>query len=222
MNVNDVIYSLRNASCICLDVDSTVCTDEGIDVLAEAAGCGQAVMDWTARAMGGKVTFEESFAARLDIIKPTRTLIDGIVAKGPNLTHGVKDFVRQLHEHGKDVYLVSGGIRDLVVPVADELSIPRSNVFANVLFFDESGNYIAFDNTQPTSHTGGKPQVVAHLKKQHNYSSVILIGDGVTDMEAKPPADVFIGFGGNVEREAVVQGSDIFVKSFQELSQLLD
>lgn len=46
MNVNDVIYSLRNASCICLDVDSTVCTDEGIDVLAEAAGCGQAVMDW--------------------------------------------------------------------------------------------------------------------------------------------------------------------------------
>lgn len=33
----------------------------------------------------------------------------------------------------------------------------------------------------------------------------------MTDMQAKPPADLFIGFGGVVVREAVREGADIFV-----------
>ena len=37
---------LRAASVYVLDVDSTVCTDEGIDKLAEHCGVGQAVRDW--------------------------------------------------------------------------------------------------------------------------------------------------------------------------------
>lgn len=29
------------------------------------------------------------------------------------------------------------------------------------------------------------------------YRNLVMIGDGITDLEASPPADVFIGFGGN-------------------------
>ena len=32
---------------------------------------------------------------------------------------------------------------------------------------------------------------------------MVMVGDGATDMEAKPPADGFIGFGGNKVRETV-------------------
>lgn len=38
-----------------------------------------------------------------------------------------------------------------------------------------------------------------------------MIGDGATDLQAKPPADLFIGYGGVVAREAVKQGADLFV-----------
>jgi phosphoserine phosphatase len=31
------------------------------------------------------------------------------------------------------------------------------------------------------------------LKEKHGYSSIVLIGDGATDLEASPPADAFIG-----------------------------
>jgi len=34
---------------VCFDVDSTVCAEEGIDVLAEFLGQGQAVADLTAK-----------------------------------------------------------------------------------------------------------------------------------------------------------------------------
>lgn len=38
--------ALRNAAVVCLDVDSTVCRDEGIDKLAEACGVGPEVAAW--------------------------------------------------------------------------------------------------------------------------------------------------------------------------------
>jgi phosphoserine phosphatase len=44
-----------------------------------------------------------------------------------------------------------------------------------------------------------------------------MVGDGATDLEASPPADIFIGFGGNQVREAVKNRADWFVYSFKEL-----
>jgi len=49
-----------------------------------------------------------------------------------------------------------------------------------------------------------------------------MIGDGATDMEASPPADAFIGFGGNVVREKVKNGAKWFVNSFDKLLEELD
>ena len=50
----------------------------------------------------------------------------------------------------------------------------------------------------------------------------VMIGDGVTDMQAKPPADLFIGFGGVVTREEVRTGADLFVTDFKAIGDLLD
>jgi phosphoserine phosphatase len=57
-----------------------------------------------------------------------------------------------------------------------------------------AGEYGGFDESQPTSRTGGKPTVVAEIKKKHK--TVVMIGDGATDMEASPPAvsDSFLLF----------------------------
>lgn len=50
---------------------------------------------------------------------------------------------------------------------------------------------------------------------------IVMVGDGVTDMEARPPAALFIGFGGNVERAAVKDGADWFVYDFNVLCDAL-
>ena len=46
----------RKADAVCLDVDSTLVTIEGLDALAEYCGVGEEVKQWTKRAMGGSVT----------------------------------------------------------------------------------------------------------------------------------------------------------------------
>ena len=50
------------------------------------------------------------------------------------------------------------------------------------------GEYAGFDESQPTSASGGKPLVVQNLKDKFNYKNIVMIGDGATDMEACPPA----------------------------------
>jgi phosphoserine phosphatase len=43
----DARFKLLTAHAVCFDVDSTVITEEGIDVLAEFKGAGEAVAEWT-------------------------------------------------------------------------------------------------------------------------------------------------------------------------------
>ncbi len=49
--------SLQNATVVCMDVDSTVLTSEGIDDLAAYLGVGDEVAVLTKRAMEGGVSF---------------------------------------------------------------------------------------------------------------------------------------------------------------------
>lgn len=208
----------RTADCVCFDVDSTVIQDEGIDELAKFCGKGDEVKKLTAEAMGGNMTFQEALKKRLDIIRPSVTQIREFLDTFPiRLTPGISQLVKSLHDLGVPVYLVSGGFRSLIEPVAEKLGIPPSNIFANRLKFFFNGEYAGFDENEPTSRSGGKGLVVRRLKEQHGYQRLVIIGDGATDAEASPPADGFIGFGGNVVREEVRKRASWYVTDFQEL-----
>ena len=103
------------------------------------------------------------------------------------------------------------------MPLAHRLNIPSENVFSVELLFDSDGRYHGFNKNNPTSDSGGKTKVVQRLKDKYGFKRLVMIGDGATDMETCPPADGFIGFGGNVIREKVRDHSPWFVMSFQEL-----
>ena len=120
--------------------------------------------------------------------------------------------------------MISGGFHSLIDPVAQELAIPLTNLFANKLFFDFKGNYGGFDANQPTSRSGGKGEAITQIRNfyssqlQANKSlKIVMIGDGATDLESAPPADYFIGYGGNVIRESVRERSQYFVTDFMQL-----
>ena len=54
------------------------------------------------------------------------------------------------------MYLVSGGMRIMIDPIAEILNIPLENIRAQTLFFDEQGNYKSFCPDEPTCRAGGK------------------------------------------------------------------
>lgn len=208
----------RKADAVCFDVDSTVCCDEAIDELAKYVGKSKEVSDITRTAMLGGANFREALAKRLEIIQPsTKILTQYLQTHKPRLTPYIEELVARLHSLGVDVYLISGGFDVIIQPAAKQLNIPFENVFANSIKFYYDGSYAGFDKSRPTSNQDGKSRVIAMLKQTKGYKSIVMIGDGVTDLEACPPADAFIGFGGNQVRETVRDNSDWFVHSFKEL-----
>ncbi|KAE8672336.1 Phosphoserine phosphatase [Hibiscus syriacus] len=93
----EVLELWRSADAVCFDVDSTVCVDEGIDELAEFCGAGKAVAEWTARAMGGSVPFEEALSARLSLFKPSLSQVkDYLEKRAPRLSPGIEELVKKL------------------------------------------------------------------------------------------------------------------------------
>jgi len=219
VNEQEVVSIFRSADAVCFDVDSTVVKEEGIDELASFCGVGQQVKAWTLKAMGGDITFRTALTERLKIINPSHQQIHEFCRYSPlQLTKGISEVVRLLHQRGTKVYLVSGGFHCFIDPVAEKLRIPKSHVFANKLKFGDEGEYLGFDHTKPTSEAGGKGRIIQYLKEKHGFRKVVMIGDGATDMEACPPADGFIGFGGNVTREKVKEMSPWFVTDFKVLS----
>ncbi|CAI5447824.1 unnamed protein product [Caenorhabditis angaria] len=206
----------RRANAVCFDIDSTVCQDEGIDELAAYLGVGEAVANVTRNAMSGNGRFREALAARLQVMKPSADQLEQFInITKPKLTPGIKELVA-----------LSGGFRRLIVPVAELLGVEKSHIFANEILFDKNGKYAGFDTTELTSDSGskdtGKPAVISLLKKKFGYKTIVMVGDGATDAEASPPADAFIGFGGNVIREAVKQRSNWYVTDFDVLRKELD
>lgn len=208
----------RKADAVCFDVDSTVCCDEAIDELAKYAEKSKEVAEITKAAMLGRENFREALAKRLDIIKPSSLMLAKYLeTHPPRLTSYIEELVTRLHQLGIDVYLISGGFDVIIQPTAEHLNISMENVFANSLVFYSDGSYAGFDKKRPTSNQDGKSRVIAMLKQTKGYKNIVMIGDGVTDLEACPPADAFIGFGGNQVRDTVRANCDWFVYSFKEL-----
>ncbi|XP_052861374.1 phosphoserine phosphatase [Anopheles cruzii] len=217
--------ALKKAHIVCFDVDSTIITEEGIDELAQFCGKGSEVAALTREAMGGSMTFQEALKRRLDIIKPSQRQIREFLKMHPStISSGVKELIEQLRQNNAIVFLVSGGFDCLIEPVADALQIPLCNLYANKLYFNYNGSYASFDATQVTSRSGGKGEAIKLIKGQvaGGMSAgadkiVAMIGDGMTDLEACPPGNFFIGYGGNAVREEVQKRATYYVTNFADL-----
>lgn len=81
-----------------------------------------------------------------------------------------------------------------------------------------TGEYAGFDTNQPTSRTGGKGEAITQIRRSiANNVTITMIGDGATDLEASPPADYFIGYGGNIIRDEVRNHAQYFTTDFEQL-----
>lgn len=223
-DVDGAMEALYKADCVCFDVDSTVVSEEGIDVLADFLGYGEQVAALTRKAMEGGMKFQDALKLRLDLLQPSYAQIQDCLKAHPlQLTPGVEEFVRALQASQKDVWLVSGGFRIMIEPVAALLDVPKDRIVANTLRFDnDTGAFKDFDTTEPTSADMGKPKALQRIQSDHGYRTMVMIGDGATDAQAKPPAQSFIGFGGVVARQSVKDVADWFVTDFGPLTAVVN
>jgi phosphoserine phosphatase len=206
---------------VVIDVDSTLCGLEGIDWLAERCGpsVGQAVAAFTDQAMRGEIPLGKVYGARLGLVRPTvadvAALADAYVA---SLAPGAAEALHRLRRERRRVVLVSGGLRDAILPVARQLGFPDADVHAVEVRRGANGAYLGYDESSPLSQATGKPEVVRSLALP---GRVLAVGDGATDLAMRPAVDAFAAFTGFVTRPPVVSLADVVITSFDQLVELV-
>lgn len=191
------------------DVDSTLVTIEGIDVLANG---NPEVVRLTEAAMNGEISVDEVYGKRLAIIRPTRAAVEALGQRYiASLVRGAAETIAALQNARVSVHLVTAGLAQAIAPLAAHLGIDARKVHAVPIQFDAGGAYSGF-TPSPLARSGGKELVVRDIRAR-THGKAAFVGDGVTDLETRPAVDLFIGFGGVHTRPRVRDNADVFVTS---------
>lgn len=208
---------------IFLDCDSTLSAIEGIDELARVRGAGifAEVAALTDAAMNGEIPLDQVFGRRMQVICPTRAMADEVAMRYvERMVPGMDRWVAILKQEGWVPVILSGGFAPLIEPLARVLGI--DHVEAVPLHFDASGGYAGFGEDFPTTRNGGKNEVIREWRQAMLPERVVMVGDGVSDLETKEDVDLFVGFGAVVARERVKDGADIWLPEMREPEALME
>lgn len=214
---------------VIFDCDSTLTAVEGIDELARLTDSADDVAALTQRAMNGEIPLESVYRHRLDISNPTRAQVNYLQRiYRENAISDARQVVEALQDLGCKVFVVSGGLIEPVRDFAVWLGVPRENVYAVDMEFDQlagrwwryweqpggnnpQANYLAVPDN-PLAGAGGKSRIIGLIRADH-AGRALLLGDGLSDLEAQGQVELFVGFGGVVYRERVARESPIYVRT---------
>ncbi len=198
------------------DFDSTLVTEEslntlimsGVDDVFEYKNLQRKIEEISCRGMSGELSMNESLNERIHIRKIRREEIEekqnGICE---TLTPGIEDVIKHLQKHSVPIFIISGGLIDFIIPVAEHLNIPVEHCFGNSFVWDRQNVVIGFDEGNPLTQNYGKSTIIEKFirSKFSDDCQLYMVGDGVTDFEPleRKVVDRFVGFGVNVYREKV-------------------
>jgi phosphoserine phosphatase len=214
---------------VLLDVDSTLSGVEGIDWLATRRGpeAAAAVAAMTDRAMRGDVALDAVYGERLALVRPGRDDLAALArAYEDALAPGAAEAVARLRAAGVRLALVSGGVRQAILPAVRALGFRYADVHAVDVVVDVGGGYVGFDAGSPLATQHGKREVARALVGGGPGglpTPALAVGDGSTDLALRGPGacDALAAFTGFARRDAVVAAADHVVDSFAALAALV-
>jgi len=199
------------AGTVVFDCDSTLSAIEGIEELAHEHRAE--VERLTNAAMEGALPLEAVYGERLALVRPGRRTLQALGRRYiDTLVPDARETVAALLAEQIDVRIVSGGLLPAVALLGTMLRVPLSRIAAVDVRFDERGEYAGFDTASPLARSGGKAELLLRWRDDAPRP-MMLVGDGATDLEAKPAVDLFVAFAGVADRPAVTAGADAVVRA---------
>ena len=188
----DASLSRRTKRLIVFDVDSTLIQGEVIEMLAARAGAGDAVAAITEAAMRGELDFAASLHQRVATLAGLPAGVVDEVAEQIELTPGARTTLRTLRRLGFKCGVVSGGFRQVIAPLADELKLDF--VAANDLEIVDGK--LTGHVTGPVMDRAGKAGALREFAGQAGVplEQTVAVGDGANDIDMLAAAGLGVAF----------------------------
>lgn len=215
----------ENQETFIFDFDSTFIKVEALDVLCEviyqdsAAGVQilSEIQRLTDLGMEGKLSLKESLTQRIQLLQANRDHIGSVIEElKKKVTASVIRNRAFFKQHSDNIYIISNGFKEIIIPIVQEYGIKPEHVLANTFKFDHDGNIIGFDEKDELCENQGK---VKKIKSLNLNGEAIMIGDGYTDYETLEGGAVskFFAFTENVSRKIVVEKASQIAPSLDEI-----
>ncbi|MCU4413035.1 phosphoserine phosphatase SerB [Acinetobacter sp. WU_MDCI_Axc73] len=182
----------RNRRLVCFDMDSTLIEQEVIDELALEAGVGEQVAEITERAMLGELDFQQSFRARVALLKGLDASVLPKIATRLTITEGAERLISTLKALGYKTAILSGGFQYFAEYLQQKLGIDE--VHANILDVQEG---IVTGEVKGAIVDGArKAELLTQLAEKMGISleQAMAVGDGANDLPMLSIAGLGVAF----------------------------
>jgi len=219
---------MNNKQIYIIDFDSTFTQVEALDELAKISlkdhphqtEISREIEKITHLAMRGEIDFKESLTRRLQLVEAHEKDIEELIQVLKNKVS--VSFARNalfLKEHSSQIYIISNGFKEFIIPIVTAFGILEAHVFANTFITNEAKKIVGFDTSNVLAQSNGKPKLLQTLDLS---GDIYMIGDGYNDYEVKAAglANKFYAFTENVARENVIAQADHITPSLDEFLYL--
>ncbi len=174
------------------DMDSTLIEEESGVVLAESLGIKDEMDRMTEAAMRGEICFEESFRARLRLLKGLSMATVVETFSQLHLHRGVSELCFWLKQKGIPIFVISGGFSvfcEYIAQVigAEDWHANKVDVKDNCLTGELTGALVARRDKRVWFEKICR-------KKLINPAKAVMIGDGANDKDILEVAGLGVGF----------------------------
>ena len=176
----------RHPRLVVFDMDSTLITQEVVDLLAanvkDPPDLGEKVAAITQRAMNGELEFEPALRERVSLLKGLPVSVFEDLRTIVEVTPGVRQLLKALKRLGVKTAVLSGGFTLLTLWLAKELGIDHAR--ANELVVDEATGTLTGEVTGRIVDKDGKRELLLEIAAKEGIplDQVVAVGDGANDL----------------------------------------
>ena len=190
---------------VIIDVDSTLISQEVIELLGAKVGIEKEIHAITERAMAGEIDFEESLCERVALLKGLPISALDEVRSEISLTPGARTLVKTLQKLGHTVAVVSGGFTEVILPLLSSLEIDHYR--ANSLEIRDgllTGGLVG-----PIIDRAAKASALREFAALEKIAieQTVAIGDGANDLDMIALAGLGIAFNAKPAVRAVADSA---------------
>ena len=163
-----------------VDFDGTITEHDLLDAIAQAFGDSEVYAEVDRGLDESRLTLHEVLRLEFEPVRAPLAEVVGWTLEHAAIRPGFRELVSSVRERGWRLVVLSSGFRELIAPVLEREGLAGLELLSNTVDPDPAGWRVGFRDETPCP-VCGEPCKRAAVLAEANGSTIVYVGDGVSD-----------------------------------------